>query len=474
MPLVDTAETDIQPAIPDLKQLLASPSSSTLLDSLSSATERHKVHLRAVGLADRATMRVTTVEGNSYSYDRGTSSELPNHVSGGPTLLQVPELVQDFNTDEKNTLITTTSGSGNCEEDIQKILKIRLYPALMGLLQQLPLEIYHGEVLTMVNAYRMRGYKTICRFQIPSSAEYYLLREVSSSKYMMLMAGLCGEENMLAQLLTLKLAEIELANITVFGNPHFYLDLAETEAENAVKMFPGLSAHPTIILVASCETESILQKIILEKQWNTSFENAVYFKGSLIKLIYYSAKDLGTNMVIVSRVYGDTMEFILNAILKRIHCTFLFSGGAGGFIPLSTQSRAEWPPIGTFIYVNKSLFPNKEVVEVSGNESLEDISTWVDSRPHLHISGILLETYRWLDQWRDIGSTVDIETGHILNAVAKYNLANPNNTIFTVCDYVGAEPLRSYKSVYDQYDAVIDKFLNIATRHFAVSRVASE
>jgi hypothetical protein len=473
------AETDSQPALPELKQLLTSPSPSALLYSLSNATERHKIYLHAVGLADRATMRVTTIEGDPYSRKRGTSSELANHVPGGPTLLQMPELIQDFNADEKNTLITTVPGPENRDEDIQQILNIRLYPPLLELLRQLPLEIYHGELLTMVTSYRIRGYETICRFQIPSAAEYYLLREVSSSRYMMLMAGLCGEENMLAQLLTLKLAKVELANITVFGNPHFYPALAETEATNAVNMLPGLSAHPSIVLVASCGTEAMLQKVILEQQCNTSLQKTVHFDGSLIKLICFFAKDLGTNIIIVSRVYGDTMEFILNSILKRIHCSFLFSGGAGGFIPLTTQSREERPPIGTFIHVNKTIFPNKEVVEVPENGSLEDLSTWVDPRPHLHISGVLLETYRWLDQWRDIGSTVDIETGHILRAVAKHNLANPNNTIFTVCgifvsDYVGAEPLRSYKSVYDQHDTVVENFLNIATRHVAFSRVSSE
>ncbi|ESZ91109.1 hypothetical protein SBOR_8509 [Sclerotinia borealis F-4128] len=503
MASINQHATGTRPILPDIPRLLTSASTNTLLSALSKSTEEHVQYLHAIGLSDRAIMAITSLVAETPPAPH-ISDHPRNYLPSSPIPLPLPLplSLQNFHPHEKNTLITTVPGPTNRERDIQLLLDIRLYPALAALLHHLPLEIYREHMDTMIDTYRKRGWKPICRFTVPSAVTYYLMQSESegSSRYMMIMAGLCGEENILAQLLTLKLANVNLEGIMVYGPPNFYSQLAEHEAEDAITSMPALSTLPCIILIASCGTEEMLERVVLSKQtpWNTQFSKQT-FEGSILKLISYTyipeinaAHKPSTNIVILSRVYGDTMEYVLRALLARTRCTHLFSGGAGGYIPSSSQPRNEWPPIGTFMPIQQSIFPSRQQVTIPPPSAFANLnlnlnlnfpkldiypgtSTSIrkDARPHLHISAVLLETYTWLTAWQDTGSTVDIETAHILNAIAKYhaeeNASGAKHScvgaptalcgIF-VSDYVGVEPLRSYGGVYEQHDGVVGPFLD--------------
>lgn len=158
-------------------------------------------------------------------------------------------------------------------------------------------------------------------------------------------------------------------------------------------------------------------------------------------------------------------------------CSHLFSGSAGGYIPTADDKNI--PAIGSRVSISKAINQSGEVVSIDGNNTIHAGSD-VASFMHLQVPSIFIETYKWLENERNRGSSVDVETFYILRAIQSYNKKKPSCPVIADCGYfvsdvVGEKPLRNYSNVYQHYSDVLSEFLRkslvlIAEKRLAISR----
>jgi hypothetical protein len=155
--------------------------------------------------------------------------------------------------------------------------------------------------------------------------------------------------------------------------------------------------------------------------------------------------------------YGEITEEIIRLFLNHCECKYVFTGGAGGYIP--HEENETKPAIGTRIAITRSMNEQGEIVTlgkiVQENEA---------SAMHLQIPSIFLETYEWLEGAKQRGTSVDVETFYIIRAIHNYNLENPLTPVeadcgYFVSDYVGEQALREYSRVYREYPSILSEFL---------------
>ena len=122
------------------------------------------------------------------------------------------------------------------------------------------------------------------------------------------------------------------------------------------------------------------------------------------------------------------------------------------------------PDIGERIWVKKSMSSQGEIIELEEKEILQFDRKYT-SIMHLQIPSIFLETYKWLENVKQFGNSVDVENFYIMRAIKDYNRANPSNIVkadigYYVSDYVGEKALREYSNVYKNYDKILKNFID--------------
>ncbi|MEC7838724.1 MAG: hypothetical protein VX777_01645 [Chlamydiota bacterium] len=267
------------------------------------------------------------------------------------------------------------------------------------------------------------------------------------------MAGLVGRENMIAQLLTLKLAGIDVTKVEIIGDLSHFSKIVDRDIQALMKQLPEIKGRNQALVIAGCGLEDFVNNLII-KERGANVRASEQFHGDILSVIYTSLKEpqSGVSGIIVLHLnYGEIVERIISRLLQETCCPYIFSGGACGYIR-GDKSNAH-VQIGSRISVTKSINEEGEIVCLgSDTESV-----------HLQVPSIFLETYQWLEKAKTRGSSVDIETFYILRAIQNHH---KNNGYPVECDlgcfvsdFVGEVPLREYSKVYVEYQSVLGKFL---------------
>jgi hypothetical protein len=404
-------------------------------------TEKHKEYLSQLGLGERA----HGIQVSHFIRPEYTVTDLS--IFDRRTTL--PSEVLNFDPKEPNTLFMGNN-TVNDPTELNKILDIRLYPVLRKYIRNEKLEIFLGSCIEMASYYQRRGLEIILQFTIPSSAVYYLAISPSGEK-VMIMSGLVSRENLIAQLITLKLAEIPLESIAIIGEVEHFKTLVERDITAICQLDLLKTSDPHILIVAGCGLQEVVSEIVHSKYSDSI--NQLSFQGNIIRFRYLSIPT-PTKVVkccVLDLVYGEIMETIVKRLLDTFSFSSIFSSSAGGYIDNGTKPL---PQIGDWISIKKSMNMAGEIAALTP-EKTEDI--------HLQIPSIFMETFAWLDQARKIGSSVDVETFYILRAISDFNENHPQSLLHAHCgyfvsDYVGKKPLRDYSLVYKRYPEVLGNF----------------
>lgn len=451
-----TIALDILAQMPKIPNTSSLSYEDQLYQILVKQTQEHVRYLTSIGLGERA----KSIKFKRFCFEK--RKEVIDLISFEKRM-SIPEEVLHFNPQDKNTIITTDPDTPcNKVEDLQKILDIRLYPALRNSIEQNHIEVFTGSRQEMIAYYQSKGWKILFEFSIPSSAIYYLASS-EQGKFCVVMAGLVSRENIIAQLLTLKLAGIEPKNIEIIGEEDHFKHLVMQDVEKMLYKIPELVIGQKILIVAGCGLEETVCSIVTRKYGEYLAEKK-HFRGNIISLTYIPflnpEKEI-YGFISLHLNYGEITEEIIRLILEKCQCKYVFTGGAGGYIPsLEEECR---PDIGSRLSIKHSMNEKSEIVTLEENAAdFED-----RSKLHLQISSIFLETYNWLEKARQIGCSVDVETFYVIRAIANYNAKHSSEKIKADCgcfisDYIGEKPLRDYSKVYERYDEILNNFLQNA------------
>jgi hypothetical protein len=426
-----------------------------LYQKIITETAEHIQYLTEIGLRERANkIKVTRFKSEQY-----TSSSI--NLSSFTKRTHIPKMVMNFNQQLKNTIITTDPESKNNKpEDLKKILDIRLYPALRNLIKRHSAEIFLGSNSEMVEYYQANGSAIVFQFSIPSSATYYLI-DKGNNDFRVVMADLVSHENIIAQLLTLKLAEIPIDQIELIGEIEHFSLLVKNDFVKLIHEIPQMTAGNNILVVAGCGLERQVSDII-NHEYNDKLGPSKVFKGDILSLTYTPFINTENNIqgfISLNLNYGEITELVITSLLEQCHCTHVFTGGAGGYI--SNMPDDKKPDIGSRVSITQCMNEQGEVVKLNGHIMSPGN---IESPMHLQIPSIFLETYSLLEKAKQRGGSVDVETFYIVKAIQEFNNKNPSNPIkadcgYFVSDYVGEKPLRDYSHVYDKYHEILSNFL---------------
>ncbi len=414
--------------------------STIFFNEIATKTEQHIQYLSDIGLEERA----KEIKVNEFQFKQNLSninlSSFQNHTP-------IPQEVLDFDPLAKNTIITTDPDvQHNKSDDVKRILDIRLYPVLENLIKEKGIEVFLGTKEEMAAYYLSKESPILLEFIIPSSATYYLTQSC------VVMSRLVSEENLIAQLLTLKLAGIEVEGIPIVGEiQHF-----SKRVEKDIAAIEGIGTGNQILIVAGCGLEKKVTDI-LAGEFGEILGDPYTFKGDIVSLIHtpFLQPQNGIHGIISLNLnYGEITEKIVTILLEKYHCSHVFTGGAGGYI--SQDPHKDKPLIGSYIPITQCMNEKDEITGL-------DVTPHQDI--HLQIPSIFLETYDWLKRAKLRGTSVDVETFYIMRAIQNYNVTHPHSKIDASCgyfvsDYVGEKPLREYSKVYSQYDGVLSKFMH--------------
>lgn len=415
-------------------------------------TQEHKSYLEGIGLGERA-QGINLIP---FHFEESMDDDIDLTVFDQRT--PIPQEVLVFDPHKKNTLITTDQAVvGNNPADLKKILDIRLYPTLRNLIAEYGVEIFLGTRREMVAYYKTKKLTPLFEFKIPSSATYYLFG-MDSDDYLVVMGGLVSRENITAQLLTLKFARENVANINIIGSPFHFNRLVRRDLDKVLQKIPEVRKGNQVLIVAGCGLEKKVNNII-KQEFKNKILDTVSFRGEIISFTYTPLSEAHQNIhgcIILDFNYGDIMEEIVTQFLEKCHCKYVFTGGAGGFI--QQNANQEKPTIGTRLKITRCMNEEGEIASIVKATKVEN-----EQAIHLQIPSIFLETYEWLERARLRGNSIDVETFYMVRAIERYNIQHPENLVQADCgcfisDYVGEQPLRDYSKVYEQYERVLCEF----------------
>lgn len=410
---------------------------------ISKETDEHCAHLTSIGLADRASY----FKVRSFIYQDCNPASID--ISRFKQTMAMPELVDTFNTEEKNTLFANPESTQ--EQEIKRALDIRLYPTIRRLIAEQGANVFLGSK-TELQAYTGSiKEKIIIEIEIPSSVKFYIaLNNAGNMK--VYLSGLVSHENLLQQLITLKLAGIDTKKIEIRGNTQQYKSICKEDLEEFEEKSGIDIAKKNVLIVAGCTLEELVCSTL--DQMFVGEMSKERFTGQLVSLTYVKsehAPNLG--FIILNLNYGEICEEQISTILERFNCIGVYSGSAAGYIP--TVAEEKFPDIGTRIPVHSARHHSGEVV----------LFDKLNKNQHLHVPTIFVETDNWLKKAKESGATtVDVETFYILRAIQHYQKANPHLKLQTdigvfISDYVGEKPLRSYDRVFSQYPLALQNFV---------------
>lgn len=416
------------------------------LDKLNEETKKHCTYLASIGLADR----VNYFKVNPFV---SKDSEANENISRFNQSMDVPKLVDVFNPHEKNTLFSNDKSSAEDQlQEIKHSLDIRLYPTMRQLIEKKGVNVFLGSKNELQTYTESLKEKIIIEVEVPSSVKFYIaLNTLGDIK--IYLANLVSHENLIQQLITLKLAGIDIQKVPILGDTQHYKkvckeDLIEFESQAANNLLKR-----NVLIVAGCSQEdmvcSTLEHIFFGKISKKKFT------GNLVSLTYVKSENVpNLGFIVLNLNYGEICEEQISIILEKFNCIGIFSGSAAGYI--SKEITNQLPEIGNRVAVHSAKHHSGEVVTLDHkNENL-----------HLHVPTIFMETFDWLKNARALGgTTVDVETFYILRAIKNHQEANPHKKLSIdigvfISDYLGKKPLRSYENVFAKYPLILKKFIS--------------
>jgi hypothetical protein len=412
-------------------------------------TNEHCDYLASIGLEDRASYFKVKL----FVYRDLVLSALD--MTRFKQTMPLPERVLSFDPQEKNTLfVDSESTAKDQEQEINRALKVRLYPTIQRLIKEHGASIFLGSNIELQAYTTLAKEKLIIEIEVPSSVKFYIALD-NTGRIKVYIAGLVSHENLMQQLITLKLAGIDLRNIAIRGDTQHYKTVCRDDLADFQKQAAPYLAKRNVLIVAGCSLEetvcNTLEQIFIGKITKNKFS------GQLVSLTYVQsqhAPNLG--FIVLNLNYGEICEEQISIILEQFNCVAVFSGSAAGYIP--TEAQEQLPEIGSRISVDVARHDSGELVVL--NEKSKSV--------HLHVPTIFIETFDWLKQAKELGaSTVDVETFYVLRAIQKYKKENPQASLHHdvgvfISDYVGEKPLRGYKNVFAHYPEVLQHFVNQA------------
>ena len=423
----------------------------TLLEQLSKETKSHCDYLASIGLADRASH--FTIKPFIYQ------DLLPGtvDVSRFNRHLALPDIVRTFNTEEKNTLFAASEWSIKQQdnEELNRVLDIRLYPAIRQMIKEKEARVFLGSTIDLQAYTESMNETIIIEIAVPSSVKFYIALNNDGNKATVYISNIVSHENLIQQLITLKLAGIDLQSVPILGDTHLYKLTCKEDLLAFEKQASPYLANRNILIIAGCSLEetacSILEQIFSENITKQKFS------GSIVSLHYIQTQYVpNVGFIVLNLNYGEICEEQISFILEKFNCIGIFSGSAAGYIP--KEGLEQWPKIGDRITIHSAQHYSGETVALNKNNN--DL--------HLHVPTLFLETFAWLKKARECSATtVDVETFYILRAIQNYQQANPHVKLYTdigvfISDYVGHNPLRSYHTVFDKYALALQDFINQA------------
>lgn len=433
----------------------ALPEHASLYTELANETEKHVQYLSAIGLAERAKM----IHVGWFQEEKTNSGKI--NLAPFSKRSKIPQEVLEFDPRIKNTIITTDPlAESNKAEDLRSLLDIRLYPVLRKLMMDHRIEVFLGMKHEMAAYYKAKGDELLFEFSIPSSATYYLA-ESAKRELFVVMSGLVSRENLIAQLLTLKLADLKVEEIEIIGEPEHFTELVKEDIAVLLNQLPVLKKAKQVLIVAGCGLEGLVSEMIV-KEFLQDLGKEQIFSGQIISLRYLPLLEPVNGIhgfISLNQNYGEITEEILKQLLENCNCRYVFTGGAGGYI--ARDAMAQKPAIGTRIAITSCMNEQGGIAKLP-NPSVTN-SRHVSSM-HLQVPSIFLETYPWLEKARKRGESVDVETFYMIRALQHYLDNHPSENIevdcgYFVSDYVGKQPLRDYSKVFQSYPDVLSGFI---------------
>jgi hypothetical protein len=418
------------------------------LEQLSKETTQHCDYLTSIGLADRATY----FKVKPFVYQSHGAKNID--ISRFRQSMALPEEVRTFNINEKNTLFTRdeTSATEKDQEEINRVLAIRLYPAVRKLIQENETCVVLGSKMELQEYAESNREKILIEIEVPSSVKFYIaLNSIGAIK--IYIGSLVSHENLIQQLVTLKLAEIDLQKISLLGDTKYYASVCKKDLLDFEKQSSAYRSKRNALIVAGCSLEETVCSTFDQIFAGDIIKHQ--FSGDLVSLTYVQSEQApNLGFIILNLNYGEICEAQISAILEKFNCIGVFSGSAAGFIP--NEPLGQLPAIGERIAVQTARHHSGEVV------SMDPKSTNL----HMQVPTIFFETFNWLNDVKNLrATTVDVETFYILRAIYKYQKVNPQEKIHQdigvfISDYVGEKPLRSYTDVFAKYPLALQSFVD--------------
>ncbi len=419
---------------------------SHLLKQITDETKQHVSYLESIGLSDRAVR---------FKVDEFTYRDIAPDtidINRFNSKMAIPSIVKEFNPSEKNTLFTTVDSKSDSEEnEIKKLLDIRLYPTIKNLIQQHETTVFLGLVTELQAFTASKKEKILFEIEIPSSVKFYLAKN-ETENVKVYIAGLVSHENLIQQLMTLKLSGIDLNNISILGDPEHFKQICKNDLLSFKKEGNDYLAKRNVLIVAGCHLEETVCTSLNNIFANNSVNKK--FTGDIVSLTYVTSKhapDLG--FIVLNLNYGEICEHEVASILEKFNCIGIFTGSAAGFI--SHDESKPKPPIGDRVAIQSARHHLGETISLDSK----------GSELHLHVPSIFVETFDWLEKAKKMGATtVDVETFYIVKALTKYLKDHPDAKIHSdigvfISDYVGQKPLRNYQGVFDKYPILLNDFV---------------
>ncbi len=411
-------------------------------ESISKETNEHCAYLTSIGLGDRA--NYFKVKHFIYQDASQGVVEISRFQA-----LALPHLFHTFDTKEKNTLFSQPDSTQ--EQEINRTLDIRLYPSIKRMIEKQGTTLFLGSKVELQAYAASCKEKLIIEIEVPTSVKFYIaLAQTGDPK--VYMSGLVSQENLLQQLITLKLAGVDAQKIMILGDTEHYKAICKADLAAFEKSASAYLAKKNILIVAGCSLEDnacttleqmFSGKIALQK-----------FSGQIVSLTYaLSSQTPNLGFIVLNLNYGEICEEQIAIILEKFNCIGIFTGSAAGYIPQPEDEKL--PAIGERVSVHFARHHSGEIVELD-----KQYKTL-----HLHVPTIFFETFKWFEQAKALGAaTVDVETFYILRAVQRFRKVNPHLTLHVdigvfISDYIGKKPLRSYNNVFARYPELLQSFV---------------
>ncbi|MBI2784910.1 MAG: hypothetical protein HYX60_00805, partial [Legionella longbeachae] len=418
------------------------------LEQINKETENHCIKLSSIGLGDR----VNYFKIKPFIYQDITSEE--QDIIRLTRTMDLPHIVDSFDINEKNTLFSSSelSTKEQDQEELNRVLDLRLYPTIKQIIKEKKANIFLGSKPELQVYSASLKEKLIIEIEIPSSVKFYLaLDNVGDMK--VYIANIVSHENLIQQLITLKLADINLKKIPIIGNTQHYKTVCKEDLITFEKQAFSYLAKKNVLIVAGCSLEDTVSSTL--EQIFAGNISKKKFSGSLVSLTYLQSQYVpNLGFIILNLNYGEICEEQISIILEKFNCIGIFSGSAAGYI--SREVEDTLPEIGTRVPVFSAKNYSGDLVSL--NEKNNNL--------HLHVPTIFFETWNWLKHAKESGaSTVDVETYYILKAVQKFQETHPLTKLHIdigvfISDFVGKKPLRSYENVFTNYPMILQKFVD--------------